>query len=119
MMLYITCAFLKVSSTHNISTDFFLFSVVLAVCFPSCFAARSFFWQVPGAMTPWLVALLLCLTDLSSNSKWRIILGMGGFPAVLVVVLVYYELGLEAEKKHQKRKDSFNAMHIQKGPYCN
>ena len=65
-------------------------------------------------MTPWLLALLLGLTDWSPNTKWRVILGVGGVPAALVVLLVYRELGLE-HKKHQQRKDSFNAEQIQKG----
>ena len=66
-------------------------------------------------MTPWILALLLLLTEFTPNMKWRIILGIGGIPALLVVVLVYYELGLEAESKGQHRKDSFNAEQIQKG----
>jgi hypothetical protein len=68
-------------------------------------------------MAPWLCALLLLLSDLSPNAKWRIILGVGGFPAMLVVLLVYYEMGIEAEAKDQKRKDSFNAVQIQKGTF--
>jgi len=70
--------------------------------------ARSFFWQVPGAMMPWVVALLLLLTDIPVNNRWRIVLGVGGIPAMFVVLLVYYEMGQEAESKGQKRKDSFH-----------
>jgi hypothetical protein len=80
--------------------------------------ARSFFWQVPGAMAPWVVALLLLLTDVSANNKWRLILGVGGIPAMLVVMLVYYEMGMEDEEgKVRSRKDSFNSIQIQKGKF--
>ena len=79
--------------------------------------ARSFFWQVPGAMTPWIVALCLILTDISPNNKWRIVLGLGGIPATVVVILVYHEMGLEAEAKHQTRKDSFNVAQMQRGMF--
>ena len=45
-------------------------------------SAKSFFWQSPGAMTPWLVAYILTFVDSSANFTWRFILGLGGVPAL-------------------------------------
>lgn len=48
-------------------------------------ASWAFFWQVPGTMVPWLFAYLLTYSDISTSSKWRLILGLGSVPALMVV----------------------------------
>ena len=49
-------------------------------------AAKAFFWQGPGAMGPWVLALMMTYNqNLSTNSRWRLILGLGGIPAAMVV----------------------------------
>ncbi len=41
-------------------------------------AAKSFFWQAPGAMAPWLVAVLMTYNDnLNTDARWRLLLGLG------------------------------------------
>lgn len=62
-------------------------------------AAKSFFWQGPGAMTPWLVAMLMTYNeDLSTDARWRLLLGLGSLPAFLVVLGSWYENRQDPEK---------------------
>lgn len=61
-------------------------------------AARSFFWQAPGSMVPWLLALLIVPTSLSSSAEWRILLGVGAVPVIVAVFLCFYELKLHKER---------------------
>ena len=47
-------------------------------------ASWAFFWQVPGTMVPWLLAYILTFSELKTSAKWRLILGLGAVPAVMV-----------------------------------
>ena len=58
-------------------------------------SAKSFFWQSPGAMTPWLVTYCLTYTSTSVETKWRLILGIGAVPALLVLCGSTYESYLD------------------------
>lgn len=49
-------------------------------------AGWAFFWQVPGSMTPWLIALLLTYTTISVDARWRLLLGLGSVPSLMVVI---------------------------------
>lgn len=61
-------------------------------------AARSFFWQAPGSMVPWLLALLVVPTSMSSNDEWRFLLGIGALPVCIAISLCFYELHLNKNK---------------------
>jgi MFS transporter, PHS family, inorganic phosphate transporter len=54
-------------------------------------SAKSFFWQTPGSLAPWLLALLFTATDLSANMKWRLLLGLGAIPGIIVFCCVLLE----------------------------
>lgn len=61
-------------------------------------ASRAFFWQVPGSMAPWLLALIFSYSpNISSDTQWRLLLGLGAVPSVLVVILTAYELRLSQQ----------------------
>lgn len=62
-------------------------------------SAKSFFWQAPGQVGPWLVALCLTTSSLSADGKWRLILGLGTIPAFLVILGSMYEQKLQTEEK--------------------
>ncbi len=66
-------------------------------------AAKAFFWQGPGAMGPWVLALLMSYNqNLSTSSRWRLVLGLGSVPAALVVLGSLYE-NLERPEKLETR----------------
>jgi MFS transporter, PHS family, inorganic phosphate transporter len=54
-------------------------------------AAWSFFWQCPGAMAPWLIAYIFTYFNWSSSLKWRLLLGIGFLPGIVVALASYYE----------------------------
>ena len=63
--------------------------------------AKGFFWQTPGAMLPYAVGLLVLHWPSSSGSlaavslQFRLVLGLGAVPALLVMCLCYFQaLGL-------------------------
>eukprot|EP00599_Poterioochromonas_sp_BG-1_P011145 CAMPEP_0173138406 /NCGR_PEP_ID=MMETSP1105-20130129/3670_1 /TAXON_ID=2985 /ORGANISM="Ochromonas sp., Strain BG-1" /LENGTH=354 /DNA_ID=CAMNT_0014050993 /DNA_START=92 /DNA_END=1153 /DNA_ORIENTATION=+ len=61
-------------------------------------ASRAFFWQVPGSMAPWLLALIFSYSpNISSDTQWRLLLGLGAVPSVIVVILTAYELRLSQQ----------------------
>mmetsp|Transcript_19710 Transcript_19710/g.67670 ORF Transcript_19710/g.67670 Transcript_19710/m.67670 type:complete len:426 (+) Transcript_19710:517-1794(+) len=51
--------------------------------------SRAFFWQGPGAMAPYIVAILLrsVLQNQGNCYQWRVLLGVGAIPALAVVWL--------------------------------
>ncbi|CAM9723398.1 unnamed protein product, partial [Ectocarpus fasciculatus] len=61
-------------------------------------AARSFFWQAPGSMVPWLLALVVVPTSMSSATEWRFLLGIGALPVAIAISLCFYELHLHKKK---------------------
>ena len=46
----------------------------------------AFLWQIPGLIVPWLLALLLTYTTISTNIRWRLILGIGCIPSILAIL---------------------------------
>lgn len=54
-------------------------------------AARAFFWQAPGSMMPWILALIIAQTSMSTESKWRLLLGFGAIPLAIAVGLSQIE----------------------------
>lgn len=60
-------------------------------------AGRAFFWQAPGAMTPWIVGYILSFSSMAAETKWRLLLGLGFIPATIIVFLTAYEMKLRGE----------------------
>lgn len=54
-------------------------------------SALSFFWQTPGSMAPWVVALILVNLGVSNDLMWRLLLGIGAVPSLIVVLCVYLD----------------------------
>jgi PHS family inorganic phosphate transporter-like MFS transporter len=65
-------------------------------------AARSFFWQAPGSMVPWLLALVVVPTAMSTSMEWRFLLGVGAIPVLMAIGLCFYELHLKGLKNLEK-----------------
>jgi PHS family inorganic phosphate transporter-like MFS transporter len=63
-------------------------------------AAWAFFWQAPGAMTPWLIALLMTYgsSNMPMDTRWRLLLGLGTIPASIAVILSFVEARLNARQ---------------------
>lgn len=49
-------------------------------------AARAFFWQAPGSMVPWIIAYIFTFTSMSTELKWRLLLGLGCIPGIIVAI---------------------------------
>lgn len=63
-------------------------------------AAWAFLWQIPGSMTPWLLGYFFTFSEtMSTELKWRLILGLGAIPAALVCCLTGYEDYLKEREK--------------------
>ena len=63
-------------------------------------AAIAFFWQAPGAMGPWLIALLYSASKNGDvNAEWRLILGLGAVPAAASVFCAIREDYLKSKMK--------------------
>lgn len=54
-------------------------------------SAKSFFWQMPGSMAPWIVVLILVKAGVDNKMMWRLLLGLGCIPSIFVVACVYLE----------------------------
>ena len=68
--------------------------------------AKAFFWQMPGIMSPYIVAYFIALDDkLSVDAAWRLLLGFGSVPAGIATIL------LILERIHLK-KDHFLALNV-------
>ena len=62
-------------------------------------AAKAFFWQAPGAMSPWILALILTYyPSVSTNTRWRLLLGLGTVPATLAIILSFIEVRLNKQQ---------------------
>eukprot|EP01059_Diplonema_ambulator_P006895 TRINITY_DN1646_c0_g1_i2.p1 TRINITY_DN1646_c0_g1~~TRINITY_DN1646_c0_g1_i2.p1 ORF type:complete len:510 (+),score=152.56 TRINITY_DN1646_c0_g1_i2:77-1531(+) len=74
----------------------------------------SFFWQVPGSMSPYIVSLIMMLghyfnNDFSVDAQFRIIFGVGAIPAAAVWYLTYIACDSQEFIEAQKaRQDSTN-----------
>ena len=62
-------------------------------------SAMAFFWQVPGSMTPWMLAYVLSFTTATVDTTWRLLLGLGSIPAALVVALSILEIKFSSRQK--------------------
>eukprot|EP01059_Diplonema_ambulator_P006894 TRINITY_DN1646_c0_g1_i1.p1 TRINITY_DN1646_c0_g1~~TRINITY_DN1646_c0_g1_i1.p1 ORF type:complete len:485 (+),score=149.01 TRINITY_DN1646_c0_g1_i1:75-1529(+) len=78
----------------------------------------SFFWQVPGSMSPYIVSLIMMLghhfnENFSVDAQFRIIFGVGAIPAAAVWYLTYKDADTQAfvdvQKARQDSSKEFNA----------
>lgn len=72
-------------------------------------AAWAFFWQTPGSMAPWTLAILLTTSSLSTDMRWRFLLGFGCIFSFAVVALTTMEV------KTQRRKLSVSLDEVAAG----
>lgn len=59
-------------------------------------ASKAMFYQSPGALAPWFLGMCMTYADIPVDEKWRLVLGCGAVPAVLVVVFVVWEIQVRA-----------------------
>jgi len=76
-------------------------------------ASWSFFWQVPGSMTPWILALIFSQCDMSADSRWRLLLGLGAIPSSFVVFCSLLETRTAL---NQGKADDITASHALLNP---
>jgi len=55
-------------------------------------ASKAMFYQSPGALAPWFLGFCMTYADIPVNDKWRLVLGCGAVPAVLVVLCTLWEI---------------------------
>jgi len=63
-------------------------------------------------MTPWLFALIFSYSDLSSEAIWRLLLGLGCIPALVVVICSILESRQKLQESsdiHKPLRPSYNA----------
>lgn len=82
--------------------------------------AKGFFWQTPGQMLPYIVAMLILIIAgkehhgaeymFSTNLQFRILLGLGAIPAACVMYLSYFETDSEEyqDARHNRRASTAN-----------
>lgn len=76
-------------------------------------SACSFFWQTPGAMAPWLLLLGMTHSRLSTAARWRLLLGMGAIPNVMVLICLLLE---NKQNKELNTTEDGKNMKISKAP---
>lgn len=76
-------------------------------------ASWSFFWQVPGSMTPWILALIFSKCDISVDTRWRLLLGLGAIPSSFVVFCSILEM---RAAQNQNQADDITASHALLNP---
>lgn len=57
-------------------------------------AAFAFFWQIPGSMTPWILANIFSAAGVPASTQWRLLLGLGALPSSFVVLCTFLEMRL-------------------------
>lgn len=75
---------------------------------------QAFFWQTPGAMTPWIIAYIFTYANMTASLKWRLLLGLGIIPGLIVTIASYYDdstrndealLNMSSDNSSSKRID--------------
>lgn len=65
----------------------------------------SFFWQLPALLMPYLLGIAVSNSDLSSESRWRFILGFGVIPCFLTLCFLFYERRLLSQRAQKQKVD--------------
>lgn len=60
-------------------------------------SAFAFVWQIPGMISPWLLAWIFTHSDLSVDRQWRLLLGLGAIPLFLAILCLLLENHLRKE----------------------
>lgn len=71
-------------------------------------SAYAFFWQIPGAVSPWLLSYILSYTTLSTGYRWRLVLGLGSIPPLLSIICLWLESYLKPVKLMEDNKNDIN-----------
>lgn len=66
----------------------------------------AYFWQLPGFFFPWLLGYIFSYCDLSQETQWRLILGIGAVPSFLTILLLLIEDELKKKQKQQQQESS-------------
>ncbi len=53
--------------------------------------ARAFMWQIPGSVSPWIVAMIIVSFPYNSDTMWRVLLGIGAIPGIAVLLCAMFE----------------------------
>jgi PHS family inorganic phosphate transporter-like MFS transporter len=61
-------------------------------------SAIAFFWQIPGAVSPWLLSYILTYSSLSTGYRWRLVLGLGAIPPFLSICCLWIESVLKRRR---------------------
>lgn len=69
--------------------------------------ASSFFFQTPGSFAPWIVGLVFTAThEMSTNLRWRLLLGLGAIPCSIVLICVLLENRQTFARTHKPSIDT-------------
>ena len=77
-------------------------------------SAKAFFWQAPGSVCPWIIAYILTYSDMTTDAKWRLLLGLGAVPAAIVALLSHYETKMKLRMQIMQQAeglDEYNKWH--------
>lgn len=65
----------------------------------------SFFWQLPALLMPYILGIMVSSSDLSSDSRWRFILGFGVIPCFFTLCFLFYERRLLGQRSQRQKVD--------------
>lgn len=67
----------------------------------------AFFYQMPGLILPWLLAYLFTYnSDISTTSRWKLLLSLGCIPSFVAMAAVIYEEDIEKKELLLKEMDN-------------
>lgn len=66
-------------------------------------ASKAMFYQSPGALAPWFLGFCLTYADIPVASKWRLVLGCGAVPPLLVVLCTLWEIQVRKSLPHKQK----------------
>ena len=66
--------------------------------------AKSFFWQMPGILGPWLVGYFCTYSNLSTSIRWRVVLGIGAVPLFIAILGLLVEGDPQGKQPQQIEK---------------
>eukprot|EP00600_Ochromonadales_sp_CCMP1393_P004064 CAMPEP_0174994838 /NCGR_PEP_ID=MMETSP0004_2-20121128/23862_1 /TAXON_ID=420556 /ORGANISM="Ochromonas sp., Strain CCMP1393" /LENGTH=461 /DNA_ID=CAMNT_0016249127 /DNA_START=65 /DNA_END=1450 /DNA_ORIENTATION=- len=67
-------------------------------------ASWAFFWQIPGAATPWIFGYIFSWSSLATTYKWRFVLGLGAVPAVMGIACLLLEYHIHAKQQQEQQQ---------------
>ncbi|GAB5371588.1 hypothetical protein AAMO2058_001593100 [Amorphochlora amoebiformis] len=73
--------------------------------------AKVFFWQIPGAMLPYVMALIVYFIFPSSQAQWRVLLAIGAVPTIFILYAT-----VNQEENAEFREDQSTTFELLKQP---